>query len=178
MLERLSPRERAVFVLGEVFGYRPAEIARLIGHGEPAVRQLAYRARMAVKAGRQRYDSDPVTRRQVTERFLAACVGGDVAALMAVLAPDVTMVSDGGGLTGAPRKPIRGRERVARAIVVLSRQQPAGSVSVVAALNGGPGLIVRAGDVVVLAMTLHLVDGCVRLLHVVSNPRKLAGIAG
>ncbi|WIN00866.1 RNA polymerase sigma factor SigJ [Actinoplanes oblitus] len=178
VLERLSPRERAVFVLGEVFGYRPADIARLIGHEEHAVRQLGYRARKAVEAGRRRYDSDPVTRRQVTERFLAACAGGDIAALMAVLAPDVTMISDGGGATGAPRRPISGRERVARAIVVLSRQRPAGSVFRIAPLNGGPGLVVRTDARVVLAMTPHLVDGDVRTLHVVSNPAKLAGVVG
>ncbi|TDB82290.1 RNA polymerase sigma-70 factor [Micromonospora sp. KC721] len=177
VLETLSPLERAVFVLSEAFGYPYAEIARFVGRGEPAVRQLAHRARKAVESRRRRYDSDPVTRQQVTERFLAACAGGDVTALVEVLAPNVTMVSDGGGLTGAPRRPIHGSDLVARAIVVLSRQQPVGSTARVLHLNGGPGVVVRCAGTPVLAMTLHMVDGLVQTIHVVSNPHKLTAIA-
>lgn len=177
LLETLSPLERAVFVLNEAFGYPYAEIARFVGRGEPAVRQLAHRARKAVESRRHRYDSDPETRQQVTERFLAACSGGDITALIEVLAPNVTMVSDGGGLTGAPRKPIHGSHLVARAIVVLSRQQPVGSTAEVLHLNGGPGVAVHCNGAPVLAMTLHMVDGLVRTIHVVSNPRKLTAIA-
>ncbi|MGW6929311.1 RNA polymerase sigma factor SigJ [Lentzea sp. NPDC054927] len=177
VLETLSPLQRAVFVLNEAFGYPYAEIARLVGREEPAVRQLAHRARKSVESRRRRYDSDLVTRQQVTERFLAACSGGDITALIEVLAPDVTMVSDGGGLTGAPRKPVHGADLVARAIVVLSRQQPVGSTAEVLHLNGGPGVVVRCGSTPVLAMTLHLADNLVQDIHVVSNPRKLTAIA-
>lgn len=177
VLENLSPLERAVFVLNEAFGYQYAEIAKFIGRREPAVRQLAHRARKAVESRRRRYDSDPVTRQLVTERFLAACSGGDITALLEVLAPNVTMVSDGGGRTGAPRKPIHGSDLVARAIVVLSRQQPVGSTARVLHLNGGPGVVVRYGGTPVLAMTLHMVDGLVQTIHVVSNPQKLSAIA-
>jgi RNA polymerase sigma-70 factor (TIGR02957 family) len=177
VLETLSPLQRAVFVLNEAFGYPYAEIARLVGREEPAVRQLAHRARKAVESGKRRYDSDPVTRQQVTERFLAACSGGDITALIDVLAPDVTMISDGGGLTGAPRKPIHGSDLVARAIVVLSRQQPVGSTAQVLHVNGGPGVVVRLGSTPVLAMTLHMADGLVQTIHVVSNPRKLTAMA-
>ncbi|GAA3384729.1 RNA polymerase sigma-70 factor [Cryptosporangium minutisporangium] len=177
ILETLSPLERAVFVLNEVFGYRHAEIAEALGRAEPTVRQLAHRARKAVESRNRRYDTDPALRQRVTERFLAACVGGDVTALLEVLAPEVTLVSDGGGLTGAPRKPIHGGELVARAFVVLSRQQPAGSIADVVEFNGGPGVVVRSGGTPVLAVALHLVDGAVRTVHVVSNPRKLTGLA-
>ena len=177
VLETLSPLQRAVFVLNEAFGYPYAEIAQLVGREEPAVRQLAHRARKAVESRRRRYDSDPATRQQVTERFLAVCSGGDITALIDVLAPDVTMVSDGGGLTGAPRKPIRGADLVARAIVVLSRQQPVGSTARVLHLNGGPGVVVHFGRTPVLAMTLHLADGLVQTIHVVSNPQKLTAVA-
>ncbi|MBG0564489.1 RNA polymerase sigma factor SigJ [Actinoplanes aureus] len=176
ILETLTPLERAVFVLHEAFGYAYGEIGSLLGRAEPAVRQLARRARSAVEARERRYDSDPATRRVVAERFRAACESGDVAALMAVLAPDVTMLSDGGGTTGAPRKPIRERALVARALLVLSRQRPAGSVIRPAEINGGPGLVVMAGPAPVLAMTLHVFDGMVRTLHVVSNPAKLTGV--
>lgn len=177
VLETLSPLERAVFVLREAFGYPYGEIAQFLGRGEPAVRQLAHRARKAVENRRHRYDSDPVTRQQVTERFLAACSGGDITALVGVLAPNVTMVSDGGGFTGAPRKLIRGSDLVARAIVVLSRQQPVGSTGAILHLNGGPGVVVHCDGTTVLVMTLHLVEGLVQTLHVVSNPQKLTGIA-
>ncbi|GIH19100.1 RNA polymerase sigma factor SigJ [Rugosimonospora africana] len=176
VLETLSPLERAVFVLKEAFGYRYTEIARLLGRGEPAVRQLGHRARQAVESHRRRYDTDPVTQRTVTERFLAACTDGDIAGLMKVLAPDVTMVSDGGGLTGAPRKPVHGSRLVARAIVVLSRQRPADSSAQVRQVNGAPGIVVSSGATPVLAMILHSVDGAVQTVHVVSNPQKLTGI--
>ncbi|MEU9835196.1 RNA polymerase sigma factor SigJ [Streptosporangium sp. NPDC048047] len=177
VLEALSPMERAVFVLSEVFGYSHAETARFVGRGDVAVRQIAHRARKAVEAGRRRYDADQATRRRVTERFLAACDGGDLNALMEVLAPDVTMTSDGGGLTGAPRKVIRTREHVARAVAVLSRRRPYGSHSRVLQVNGGPGIVVHAGRTPLLAITLHLRDGMVAAVHVVSNPEKLTGVA-
>lgn len=148
----------------------------MLGRTEPTVRQLAHRARKAVD-GHRRYDSDPVVARKVAELFLAACLDGDVVALLDVLAPDVTLVSDGGGLTGAPRRPIRGAPLVARAIVVLARQRPAHSTFRVADLNGGPGLTVHAGDTPLVAMTLHLAGGVVvRTVHAVSNPRKLTAV--
>jgi len=176
LLESLSPVERAVFVLNEAFGYSHAEIARFTGRSEVAVRQIAHRARQAVGSRRRRYDADQQVRRQVTERFLAACLGGDLNALMEILAPDVTIVSDGGGLTGAPRKPIHGIEHVARAIVVLARLRPAGTRAEVLAVNGGPGIVFYSGRTPVLAMTLHLVGGAVETVHVVSNPHKLHGV--
>ncbi|WP_117208952.1 RNA polymerase sigma factor SigJ [Allorhizocola rhizosphaerae] len=176
VLETLSPVERAVFVLGEVFGYGTAEIARIVGRSDAAVRQIAHRAKHAVHARRRRYDSDPATRRVATERFLAACAGGDLKALMAILAPDVTLVSDGGGFTLAPRKPIHGLERVARAIVVLSRQLPEGSDASVLDVNGGPAIVVYSGRTPVLAVMPHLVDGAIATLHVVSNRHKLTGV--
>src|SRR4051794_1363617 len=116
VLEALSPLERAVFVLREAFGYSYAEIAGFVGRSEPSVRQTARRARDHVEEHRVKYDTDPSTRAAVTERFLEACAGGDLAKLMEVLAPDVTLVSDGGGLAPAPRKAIDGWELVARAL--------------------------------------------------------------
>jgi RNA polymerase sigma-70 factor (ECF subfamily) len=176
VLEALSPTERAVFVLHEAFGYSYSDIAGILGRQVADVRQLAHRARKAVAARRRRYDTDRTTQRQVTERFLAACLNGDVEALMAVLAPDVTLISDGGGLTGAPRKPIHGPLYVARAFVVLSGRRPADSSVGIEELNGAPGIVIRSADGPVLAVTLHLADGGVQLLHVVSNPTKLTGL--
>ncbi|HEX6444426.1 MAG TPA: RNA polymerase sigma-70 factor [Streptosporangiales bacterium] len=177
IMENLSPTERAVFVLSEAFGYRSTEIARITGRNEAAVRQIAHRAKRAVEARRRRYDTDQETRQRVTELFRDACLGGDVRALLEILAPDVTIVSDGGGTTGAPRKPIHGREYVAKAIVVLGRRRPDDSRARVVQLNGGPGIVVHSGRTPVLAITLHLVDGEVETVHVVSNPEKLRALA-
>jgi RNA polymerase sigma-70 factor (TIGR02957 family) len=177
VLEALSPLERAVFVLSEAFGYSNSEIARFVGRSDAAVRQVAHRAKKAVAARRRRYDTDQATRQEATERFLAACLDGDVTALMKTLAPDVTMVSDGGGVTGAPRKPIHGREYVARAIAILSRRMPDDSYAEVLQVNGGPGVVIRAGRTPVLAITLHFLNGAIETVHVVSNPEKLTDIA-
>jgi RNA polymerase sigma-70 factor (ECF subfamily) len=177
VLESLSPMERAVFVLSEAFGYGHAETARFVGRNEVAVRQIAHRARAAVERRHRRYDTDPATRRRATERFLAACLGGDVRPLIEVLAPDVTMISDGGGTTGAPRRPIHGSRYVARAIVVLSRRRPADSYGRLVEINGGPGLVLYAPSGPVLAVTPHLVGGAIEVLHVVSSPAKLTGVA-
>jgi len=176
VLEALSPVERAVFVLSEASGYSHAEIAGFTGRSDESVRQIAHRARQAVGARRHRYDTDPEIRQQVTERFLAACLGGDLDALMEVLAPDVILMSDGGGFTGAPRKPIRGIVYVARAIVVLSRRRPAGSDARLLHVNGGPGIVIYSGRTPVLALTLHLADGAIKEMQVVSNPDKLHGV--
>ncbi|MFI6833073.1 RNA polymerase sigma-70 factor [Kribbella sp. NPDC050241] len=177
VLEALSPTERAVFVLNEAFGYSHTEIARILGRQDADVRQLAHRARKAVAVRRRRYDTDRFTQRQVTEKFLAACLDGDVKALMKVLAPDVTLISDGGGLTGAPRKPIHGPAYVAQAFIVLSRRRPEGSRVEIRQVNGAPGFVITSGGTAVVAATFYLVDGVIDTIHVVSNPEKLTGVS-
>jgi RNA polymerase sigma-70 factor (TIGR02957 family) len=176
VLESLSPLERAVFVLREAFGYSYAEIAGFVERTEASVRQTAARARAHVEDHRVRYDTDQATRTAVTERFLAACVGGDLRRLVEVLAPEVTMVSDGGGLAPAPRKAITGAEMVARALVTFAGRTPAEAVVEVVQLNGGPGIVVRYADGPAAAMTLFLVDGRIETIHLVSNPEKLTGL--
>ena len=176
VLESLSPLERAVFVLREPFGYSYAEIAKFVDRSEAAVRQTALRAREHVEARKVRYDTDQATRAAVTERFLEACAGGDLARLMEVLAPEVTLVSDGGGLAPAPRKAIDGWELVARALVTFAGRMPDSPSTHIIQLNGGPGVVVCSAGVPVVAISLHLVDGRVRTIHLVSNPEKLSGI--
>src|SRR5215218_7624451 len=105
VLETLSPLERAVFVLREAFGMPYSEISEILGRSEPAVRQLARRARDHVRERSPRFDADQATRRQVTERFLEAAVGGDLDALMEILAPGVTLVGDGGDALGRRDSP-------------------------------------------------------------------------
>lgn len=112
VLESLSPLERAVFVLREAFGYPYAEIAAMLERGEAAVRQLAGRARSHVDERRPRYDVDPVQRRDLTERFLAAAADGDLEGLMAILAPDVRLVGDSGGKSRAPLRVLESPAKV------------------------------------------------------------------
>lgn len=176
VLETLSPLERAVFVLREAFGYSYADIGEAVGRGEAAVRQTARRAREHVQEHRPRYAADPATRKKVTERFLAASTGGDLEALLEILAPEVTLVSDGGGLAPAPRKAIHGLELVARALVTFAGRMPPDPSVHLVQLNGGPGIVVRSGETPVAAITLHLVNGLVDTIHLVSNPEKLTGL--
>jgi RNA polymerase sigma-70 factor (ECF subfamily) len=176
VLESLSPLERAVFVLKEAFGYSYGEIAGFVDRSEASVRQTAARARAHVEDHRVRYDTDQATRAAVTERFLAACVGGDLQQLFEVLAPEVTLVSDGGGLAPAPRKAITGWELVARAMLTFAGRLPEEPSAHLVHLNGGPGIVVCSAGTPVVAMSLHLVDGRITTIHLISNPEKLTGI--
>ena len=178
VLETLSPLERAVFVLREAFGYPYSEIAEILGRGEPAVRQLASRARDHVQQQRPRYDTDRATRREVVERFLAAAVGGDLRTLMGVLAPGVTLVADGGGKAKAPRRPIHGADKVARFLVATATQPvPEQRVDVVE-VNGAPSVVVSSAGVPVAVFIIETDAGAVSMIRAVANPDKLAGLAG
>ncbi|WP_322633180.1 RNA polymerase sigma-70 factor [Glycomyces albidus] len=176
VLEALSPLERAVFVLREAFGYSHAEIARIVDRSEVSVRQTAMRAREHVESKRRRYDTDPVTRRRAAESFMDACAGGDLAALLSALAPDVTLVCDGGGLAPAPRKAITGSEMVARALVTFAGRMPEDPRVEFAEVNGGPAVVVRSGGTAAAVIMLHLVDGQIEEIHLVSNPEKLGAL--
>src|SRR4051794_40641307 len=117
VLESLTPLERAVFVLNEVFGYAHTEIAEIIDRTPAAVRQLAHRAREHVHARRPRYRAHPRVRRAATERFVQAALGGDIAELMEILAPDVTVWTDGGGnRKPSGLRPVHGRDKAVRLI--------------------------------------------------------------
>ena len=192
VLETLSPLERAVFVLREAFGLRYAEIADILGRKEEAVRQLGRRARDHIQERRSRFDTDESEQRRVTERFLEATSTGDLEALMAVLSPEVTLVADGGGRALAPRRPIRGAEKVARFLLAVATEErmarflrSVGSEPIVADLrvrvapvNGGPGILVVSGDKPISALVLDVSEGVVRTIHLVANPEKLAGVRG
>jgi RNA polymerase sigma-70 factor (ECF subfamily) len=178
VLETLSPVERAVFVLREVFGLPVAEVAAALGRSEAAVRQQAHRAREHVEARRPRFDTDRRTQREVTERFLAAAAGGDIAALVGLLAPDVVLVTDGGGRAKAALRPITGREKVGRflqATAAASMALPDLGIEV-ADLNGAPGVVLRAGEEPFTTISLVVRGGLVEQVLVVRNPEKLAGL--
>ena len=191
VLETLSPLERAVFVLREAFGMPHSEIAEILGRKEEAVRQLARRARKHVQERRSRFEADQTAQRRVTERFLEATSSGDLETLMRVLAPGVTLVADGGGRALAPRRPVRGAEKVARFLLSVANEEqtarflrsvgaePSLDVRVhLAQINGGPGIIVAVGGRPISALVLDVADGLVRTIHLVANPEKLAGVRG
>ena len=181
VLESLTPDERAVFVLHEVFGFSHAEIAVALGRSAPAVRQLAHRAREHVQARRPRFEVDWDQQREVTARFLAAAAGGDIEDLMTVLAPDVTLLTDGGGKTRAALRPITGASKVARWLVgVVGRPGLGIDVSEVslepAEINGTPGTLLTGGGRAIAALTLAVSAGQVTGIQLVVNPDKLTAI--
>jgi RNA polymerase sigma-70 factor (ECF subfamily) len=178
VLETLSPLERAVFVLREVFGLPVAEVATAVDRSEAAVRQLAHRAREHVEARRPRFDPDRGTQKEVTERFLAAVAGGDLDALMAVLSPGVVLVSDGGGVANAARRPIEGADKVARFLLAIAAKGFAipGLEGRPTEVNGAPGFAAWVGGAPFMALS-PVVDGDrIEQVLVVVNPEKLAGL--
>jgi RNA polymerase sigma-70 factor (ECF subfamily) len=179
VLETLTPLERAVFVLHEVFGYAHAEIAEILGRSDAAVRQIAHRAREHVQARRPRYEPGPRLRQEATERFLAAATGGDLEALLQILAPDVTLWGDGGGFASAGgRRPLQGRDKVARLIAALGLRPGPGLDIVFRSVNGEPSALLLAGGRPYAVVNLDLTpDGRqVRGIYVVANPDKLSRV--
>ncbi|QLJ01662.1 RNA polymerase sigma-70 factor [Streptomyces sp. NEAU-sy36] len=178
VLESLSPLERAVFVLREAFGFPYADIAELLDRGEPAVRQLAGRARRHVEERRPRYDVDPAQRRELTERFLIAASGGDLDGLMSVLDPDVRLVADGGGKVRSALRILHSADKVARFLAAVTPE--AGPDLTVRALevNGGPAALVLSDGKPDTLFQLDVVDGRVTSVYIQRNPDKLRRLAG
>ncbi|MGH3359980.1 MAG: sigma factor-like helix-turn-helix DNA-binding protein, partial [Nocardioidaceae bacterium] len=180
VLETLAPLERAVFILRETFGYEHAEIAAIIGRSPAAVRQLAHRAREHVRERRPRFDAQPEVRRAVTEKFLSAALGGDLEALLEVLAPDVTLWTDGGGVAPAARRVITGSDKVGRLLngFVTTGRIPDVEFRQVE-VNGDPGILLRNGDgtpygIIVVELTPE--GDRVRDIYGIVNPDKLRGV--
>jgi RNA polymerase sigma-70 factor (ECF subfamily) len=178
LLERLSPVERAVFLLHEVFAYGYAEIAVIVDKSEAACRQLAKRARASLEAGRRRFHPAADANQRLVAGFLRASVEGDLPGLLALLTEDITLVADGGGKVPAARVPIHGAERVARALIGFVPLAPAGWWPDLATVNGGLGLVVRLanGDPFAV-LALDVEDGRIATIRAVGNPDKLRGIA-
>jgi RNA polymerase sigma-70 factor (ECF subfamily) len=178
VLETLTPGERAVFVLREVFGMSVAEVAGALGRSEAAVRQMVHRAREHVQARQPRFDADKRAQREVTERFLAAVGGGDLDALLEALAPDVVLISDGGGRTKAALRPITGADKVSRWLVAIA-QQGASIPDLrieVAEVNGSPAIVGWVGTEPFGSFSLTVVGGRIEQVLVVVNPDKLTGL--
>ncbi|WP_416984464.1 RNA polymerase sigma factor SigJ [Streptomyces sp. T028] len=178
VLETLTPLERGVFVLHEVFGYPHTEIAEILGRSPSAIRQLAHRAREHVHARRPRYEPDPQVRREVTERFLDAALGGDLDALLRLLAPDVTLWGDGGGKGAGGPRPLRGRDKVARLLASVAPRSGQGLRIAYRSVNGDPSALLFAGDTPYAVLVLDLTPDGDRVcgIYAVANPDKLSHI--
>jgi RNA polymerase sigma-70 factor (TIGR02957 family) len=182
VLETLTPLERAVFVLREVFDMSHAEIASTLDRTEVSVRQTASRARRRVAERRPRYATDRAEQRRVTEEFLAATVGGDMDRLMAVLAPGVVLISDGGGKRKAAPRPIEGAAKVARWLAGIRRTPYYDGVPVpemelrLAEINGAPGAVFYGRGKVLTVLAPEVSDGRVAVIRLVANPDKLRAV--
>lgn len=178
LLETLSPDERAVFVLREVFGFDYGEISEAVGKPAPTVRQVAHRAREHVRARRKRFDDvDPQRNAQITAQFLATAASGDVESLMAMLAPDATWMADSGGKVSAARKPVVGAERVARAIAGLMRKAGPDLHVEMVTCNSAPAVLLYLGAQLEGVITLEIADDKISNFYVMRNPDKLAALA-
>jgi RNA polymerase sigma-70 factor (ECF subfamily) len=174
VLETLSPTERAVFVLREVFETPYDEIAEVVGKSPAAVRQIAHRAREHVAARRPRTPVSVVEQEETVERSLAAIRNGDLQGLLDVLAPDVVAVADGGGLITAARRPIQGAEAVARFLITAARS--VNFDAKVVWVNGSPGLQIDVDGHLDTAVSLSVENGRITRIYAIRNPHKLAAL--
>jgi RNA polymerase sigma-70 factor (TIGR02957 family) len=177
LLERLSPEQRAVLLLRDVFDYPYQEIAAIVGKSEDNVRQLATRARRHVDEHRPRFQTTREQQDELAARFFAATEQGDLAGLEALLAADVTLTGDGGGKVPALARTVRGRTLVAEMLVTFDRTRaniPGVSARQVE-VNGGPGRLLLDADGRLLSVwALDIADGQIRAISSIVNPDKLA----
>ncbi|MFL5575465.1 MAG: RNA polymerase sigma-70 factor [Gemmatimonadaceae bacterium] len=178
MLERLSPIERAVLLLHDVFDFDYAEIARIVDRSEANCRQLLSRAKKRLGSAEARFDADPAQAERLMHRFTRAAGAGDVDGLLAVLAEDITLWADGGGkVRGAALRPIHGADAVARFVTgVIQRFVPVERVMRPARINGEPGFIVYVSGQPLAAMILHIRDQRIRAIYAIGNPDKLRSL--
>jgi RNA polymerase sigma-70 factor (ECF subfamily) len=176
LLENLTPVERAVFLLRDVFGYGYDEIARVVDKSEDNCRQIAVRARAHVQDRKPRFEASREHREELARRFFEAAGAGDQEGLLGLLAADVVAYADGGGKAVAFPKPVHGRDKVARLLIgAAAAGQRAGVTDMrLAEINGQPGAVfLDAAGKPVAAVSLDVVDDQVQTLHAVSNPEKL-----
>jgi RNA polymerase sigma-70 factor, ECF subfamily len=177
VLETLSPDERAVFVLREVFGFSHDEIASTIGKSSAAVRQMAHRAREHVQSRRKRFEPvDPKLSMEITARFFAAASTGDVDGLIEMLTDDVEWTADSDGKVSAARKPVVGAKRVARVIIGLVRVAGESGRVEPAMYNNAPALKLYLGDSFEGVITIEVTDGRISHFYAMRNPDKLTGV--
>jgi RNA polymerase sigma-70 factor (ECF subfamily) len=177
-LERLTPLERAAFLLHDVFDTPFAEIAGVLGRSESACRQLASRAREHVRRDRPRYTPTAEEERRLTTAFFQALLTGDEVALRDLLTEDVVWHADGGGKVGANLNPIYGQAKLVAMLLGIKRKwpPPADATARLARVNGNPGLVLAANGSVFQTMSLEIKNGRISAVYTVRNPEKLSGL--
>jgi len=174
LLERLTPVERAVFLLREVFDYEYGEVARITSLNEANCRQILSRARQRVHEGRPRFDAAPQQTEELLKRFIDAAHSGDMEGLLALLADDIVAYTDGGGKVAALPEPIYGAENFARQFLAAFKKfAPPNIVSRLTQINGQPGVIGYSNGKVRNVLTVNIVNGKIQNLYIVRNPDKL-----
>jgi len=174
VLETLTPDERAVFVLREVFGFSHDEIASAIGKSTASLRQMAHRAREHVHSRRRRFEPvDAEKSEQITTQFLTAAATGDLDGLIAMLAPDVVFTSDSDGRVSAARRPVVGPDKVARLLIGLMSRVGAEYRMEPAIYNSSPAMIVYRDDQPDSVFTIEVIDGRITNFYAIRNPAKL-----
>jgi RNA polymerase sigma-70 factor (ECF subfamily) len=175
VLESLTPDERVVFVLHNVFGFALTEIAELTGKSGAAVRQIAHRSRAHVHARRRRFEPEPELAEQVVANFLVAAHTGDLQSLLDLLAPDVVQISDGGGKAAAARRPIIGAHAVGQFCIGVARTAPALRVEFIRC-NAMPAALFRDGSAVHQVLLFEITDARIHGIYALRNPDKLGNV--
>ena len=175
LLESLSPEERAVFLLRQVFDYDYAEIARIVNKSEANCRQMVRRAQQHLAERRPRFNATPEQREQLTHTFIQTCTNGDMEGLLSLLTQDIVLYSDGGGKTQAALKPIYGQNNVARFIFgVLDKLPPGASFTVkTATVNGQTGIVTYLDDQPNAVLSLDIAEGRIQGIYITVNPDKM-----
>ena len=176
LLENLSPAERAVFLLREVFEYEYAEIATVVGKSEASCRQTLHRARLKLTERPRRFDASPAQISKLMERFFAAARRGDMQGLLELLTDDATLWSDGGGKVAAALNPIYGADKIARFFAGIARALSATLTLRAAVVNGQPGMITYVEGRPQSVITAELEDGKIGAIRIVVNPDKLRAV--
>ncbi|MBM7845531.1 RNA polymerase sigma-70 factor [Herpetosiphon giganteus] len=177
LLERLSPAERAVFLLHKVFGYEYSEIGEIVGKSAAACRQIGHRAAAHVAQARPRFNVEPSVQQRLSTQFLQSCATGDLESLMSLLAEDVVLRSDGGGVVQAARNPIYGPSAVGRFLLGVLPKLPANSIFEPRLINGQPGFVAMVDGHASGTLILDLLDQQIGGIYIMLNPYKLQHLA-
>lgn len=176
LLENLSPVERAVFLLRDVFDIPNRDVAGIVGKSEAACRQMLHRARERVRSERPRFEASDKEKRRLIETFAKAVTAGDEELILSLFAEDATMTSDGGGRVTSARKPIVGRRKIARLYAILGRKLKGIYEAKVEIINGEPGIVSTAFGRTFAATVFEAEDGVIRGVYQLMNPDKLKNL--
>jgi RNA polymerase sigma-70 factor, ECF subfamily len=178
LIEALSPAERAVFLLREVFEYDYSEIGKILEKTEASCRQMVRRAREHLATRESRFEANPAQNERLVQQFLDVCRNGDTSGLLELLSEDVVLYSDGGGKVAAAPTPVSGSGRVARFLIGVSKVGRSGRTTQFAVLNSAPGVLIFRDGELSQTTSLEIVDGRIRAIYVVRNPEKLRHLSG